>query len=279
MREEGENKKTRISISRSHFQTFIFLCVRPLFYLAETTVSLARQTSDTPTRDDTLVSVTLCDTEDIDVVVDSEDGSNRHLSLEEALGVVDLSSDIPTVDLDLEQVSLLLAQLEETDLGVSQNTDDMSMLLEAVELSDNIDVLLVRETRCITIERLLLAAIPVLVESSLDRLVEVLSPDGGQSAKTAGSVDIANKTDDVHRRALHNRDCLHSLTLVKLGTRLVDLTQDVSHTSLVAHERGQMRLLGRIVARERPNATAVVLGTLAGQEPQRTVTRLNKETK
>lgn len=45
---------------------------------------------------------------------------------------------------------------------------------------------------CVLSEGLLLALIPVLVESSLDLVAQMLSPDGGKGAQSSGSLDITN---------------------------------------------------------------------------------------
>ena len=41
-------------------------------------------------------------------------------------------------------------------------------------------------------EGLLLALVPVLVESTLNLIAQVLSPNGGEGSKTAGSFDVTN---------------------------------------------------------------------------------------
>ena len=41
-------------------------------------------------------------------------------------------------------------------------------------------------------EGLLLALVPVLVESALDLIAQMLSPDGGKGSETSGSFDITN---------------------------------------------------------------------------------------
>ena len=41
-------------------------------------------------------------------------------------------------------------------------------------------------------EGLLLASIPVLVESSLDFIAQVFGPNGSEGSKTAGSLNITN---------------------------------------------------------------------------------------
>jgi hypothetical protein len=63
---------------------------------------------------------------------------------------------------------------------------------------------------------LLLAAVPVLVEPALELIGEVRSPDSGEGAETARSLDIANDTNDDERRGLNDSDGLDNLTLVHL---------------------------------------------------------------
>lgn len=41
-------------------------------------------------------------------------------------------------------------------------------------------------------ERLLLALVPVFVESALDLVTQVLSPNGSERSKATGSLDITN---------------------------------------------------------------------------------------
>ncbi len=48
---------------------------------------------------------------------------------------------------------------------------------------------------------LLLAAVPVLVEPALELIREMRSPDSGEGAETAGSLDVADYTDHDERRS------------------------------------------------------------------------------
>lgn len=47
-------------------------------------------------------------------------------------------------------------------------------------------------------EGLLLALVPVLVEASLEFITEMFGPDGSEGSETAGSLDVANDTNDDH---------------------------------------------------------------------------------
>lgn len=241
--------------------------------LTKTSVSLTRKTGDTPTRDDTGESLTLGHTESIDHLVLREDGSNRDLLLKETVTEVDLIGGVTTVDLDLHQVGLLLTKMDLLDLGVSQDTDDLTVLLHTGKLIIHILVIGGGNASRVLGESLLLALVPVLVEATLDLLRQVLGPDGVQGTKTTRGLDVTNQTNDDHRRGLDDGDGLDNLTLVQLGSRVVDLTHDVGHTSLVTHEGSQVWLLGSIILREGSDATAMVLGSLLRKEPEGTASR------
>jgi len=245
--------------------------------LAETSVGLAWQTGDAPASNDTLATVTASDTDGIDHLVGGEDGLHGDGLLKETISPVDLLGDGTAVDLNLEEVSLLLAEVELVDLSVSEDTDNLAVLLDALELAEEIGIAGL-QLSAVASEALLLGAIPVLIEATLELVVQVLRPDGGQGAETTGSLDVADQTADHHGGSLNDRDTLDGLALVQLGAGLVHLSKNVSHASLVANERGQVGSLGRIVLGERAYATLVVLGALAGQETQRSATGVFKFT-
>jgi hypothetical protein len=104
--------------------------------LAETLVGLTGETGGSPTGGDTLESLTLGDGDDVDHLVLLEDASDGDLVLEELDGEVDLLLSVGTsVDLDLNDVGLLLAELEVADLGVGDETDDVGALVNALKLT------------------------------------------------------------------------------------------------------------------------------------------------
>jgi hypothetical protein len=187
---------------------------------AETSVGLAWETTNAPTSSDTFESVTLGDAQSVDHVVDAEDGINSDFLFQEGLGIVDLLFDVlSTIDLDFQDVGLLLAQAKFADLSVGDHTDHRAVLGNAGKL--NVSFLLelafvsssaVRET----LEGVLLGTVPVLVESALELFSNVKTPNGGEGAKTTGSLNITNDTDDSHRRGLDDGDGLNDLFLVDL---------------------------------------------------------------
>lgn len=82
---------------------------------------------------------------------------------------------VSSVDLDFHDVGLLLSEVELSDLSVSDNSDDGTVLGDSLDISveGSISVLLV-----VLSEGLLLGVHPVLVESSQNILSEVLGPNG-----------------------------------------------------------------------------------------------------
>merc|ERR1740117_178964 len=179
----------------------------------------------------------------VDHVVLGEDVADRDELLEEAMAEVDLLGDGATVDLDLHQVSLLLAELDLADVGVGKHTHDVAVLLDALQLgvgSITTLGLVLGRTLGVLGESLLLGVVPVLVESALDLVVQVLGPHGGEGTKAAGGLDVANQTNNAHGGSLDDGDSLDNFLLVDLGSGLVRLTEDVGHTGLVAHEGSEV---------------------------------------
>lgn len=165
-------------------------------------------------------------------------------------------------------MGLLLAELGLGHLGVDEDTDDGAVLLDALEVA--VDLLLVisvllgvlgeglffffwesesrgSETTLQLFVYLLLAVVPVLVEAALELVAEVLGPDGGERAEATGGLDVANDTDDDDRGSLNDGDGVDNLLLVHLGTRAVDLADNVGHASLEAEEGSEVAGLGLVV--------------------------------
>lgn len=139
------------------------------------------------------------------------------------------------------QVGLLLTQANLLDLGVGEGADDsavfelLDLILAEARLGGALGGVLGEGTaNLLAILLDLGGAVPVLVEAALDRLVEVISPDGAEGLQATGSGLVADQTDNNHGRGFDDCDSLQGLLLVQLGAGTVDITQDVSHTSLTA---------------------------------------------
>ena len=103
--------------------------------LSETLVRLSRKLFGSPSACDTLETVTLGNSNDIDHLILLEDGRNLDWFLEQTGGELNLVSNATTVDLDFHQVSLLLLERGLADLGVGENTDNGAVLLDTLELA------------------------------------------------------------------------------------------------------------------------------------------------
>merc|ERR1719221_640664 len=236
---------------------------------AKTTVRLAGQPGDAPASDNAVDPVTLGGADDVDHLVLLEDVGDLDLLLEEADAEVDLLRGGAAVDLDLLDVSLLLAASGLRHLGVADGTDVLAVLLHPLDLGAHGGAaLLARLAPALLVlaEGLLLARVPPLVEAALALLAQVSSPHAGQRAHAAGGVNVADEPDDYHRRGLQDAHRLTHLLLVELGAGLVDVAHNVGHACLVGHEGGQMTRFRRVILGESLDLSEVVLGALPGQE-------------
>ncbi|EDZ69337.1 hypothetical protein AWRI1631_152230 [Saccharomyces cerevisiae AWRI1631] len=148
---------------------------------------------------------------------------------------VNLFRDGTTVQLDFSQVSLLLSQWSLSDLSVDQNSDDGSVLLDSSQFSFNTSTILSVLGRVFG-ESLLLRLVPVLVESSLDFVRQMFSPDGGQRSQTSWGFDVTDNTNNDNWWSVNNGDSFDNFTLVELRTWSVQISDNGGHTSLVTQE-------------------------------------------
>lgn len=240
--------------------------------LTDTLVGLAGLLAGSPTGSDTLKTVTLGDTEDIDVLVLLEDRGDGDLLLEVVVSPVNLIGNGSTVQLDLHQVSLLLADGGLAGDSVDKDTDNSAVLADTLKLG--LDILGTRgNVLGVLGESLALGDSPVLVEATTKIVRQVLSPDGGQGTETTGSLGVTDNTDNNHGGSLDDGDSLEDLLLVHLGTRTLQITDDVSHTGLETHEGSQVDGLAGIILGEGLDVTTHGAGALAGEETEGTVTR------
>jgi hypothetical protein len=239
--------------------------------LSETLVGLSGKLRGTPSSGNTLESVTLGDTDDIDDLVLLEDGLDVEGLLEVTLGKGDLVGDRASVNLDLDEVSLLLLEAGLSDLGVGEDSNDRAVFLDSLKLSGDGGTRVLLVLLGVLGEGLLLGSVPVLVESPLELVRKVLGPNGGERSETSGGLDVTDNTNDDHGRGLDNGDSLDNLSLVHLGSRSVEVSDDVSHTGLVTKSGGEVdRLLG-VVLREGLHLSSSSDASLPGKETQGSV--------
>jgi len=133
--------------------------------LSETSMGLSGESLGTESGSDTFVTLTLGNTENVNHFILVEDLGNSDFLFEVLLGEIDLLGNGTTVNLDFLDMSLLLSEVELIELSVDDNSDDLAVFLDSVELS--INILGVRPFSNVLAESLLLGVHPVLVESSL----------------------------------------------------------------------------------------------------------------
>merc|ERR1719462_17002 len=200
--------------------------------LAETLVSFSWELLCVPSWGDTVVTATLGDTNAINHFVLGEDGVDGNFLFEVILAPFDLVSDGTTIDLDFNEMGLLLTEGKALHLGMADGTDRNGVLLQQFQ---------------ITIDGLLLAGIPVLVESSLDFISKTGSPNGLDGSWTIGGLDVTGDTDNLEWWAFNDGDWFDDFLLVDCRTWFFSFTDDMSHTGLETNEGGQMDWLGSII--------------------------------
>ena len=239
----------------------------------ETSMGLSAKFLATESLDETTVTLTPGDTDDIDAFGVLEDLTNADFLLELRLDPVNFLSNGTSVNLDFHDVSLVLAEMELANLGGADHTNGRSVLLNALEITREVSLgsLILVLAVGVLGESLLFGLHPVSVESALDIGVEILGKDSGEGAETAGSLNVANESNDLHRRAFNDGDGVDDVLLDGLLTLASFLIlHDVSHACLVAHEGGEVDGLGGIILGEGSNATTMVSSTSLGEVGQRT---------
>ena len=115
----------------------------------------------TPSSGNTFVTVTLGNGDNVDDLVLLEDAGDLNLLLEVGSCEFDLVGDGSTVDLDLHEVGLLLLEAGLGELGVGEDSNDGTVLLDSLHLSGNGLTVVLRELLGVSGEGLLLGSVPV----------------------------------------------------------------------------------------------------------------------
>ena len=182
--------------------------------LAKTFVRLTRQTRSAPTVSDALEPMALCDGNNIDNFVLLEDSRDLNRLLKQALREGDLVGDTATVDLDFHKMSFLLLETRFADLSVCQDADNGAILADAFKLAGYRFSAILGVLLRVACKSLLLRAVPVLVETTLELVRQVRCPYGGKRAQAARGFDVANSTHDNQGRSLDYSDSFDNFTLV-----------------------------------------------------------------
>jgi len=208
---------------------------------------------DTESLDNTLHTFTSGNTVDVNAFVHVEDITNADFLFEFSVAEINFIINRSSVNLDFHNLSLGLSELELSNLGGSKNSDNGTVLGDTVNVSLDgfLGVLGLLIAIVVLAECLLFGSHPVFVHATLDIGIEVLGPDGGKSSKTTWCLNITDHTDNLHGWAFNNGAGVDDIFLDHLLTFTSFLVlNDVSHTGLVSHECGHMRLVGLVIAGE-----------------------------
>merc|ERR1719263_1091528 len=187
--------------------------------LSETSMGLSWESADSESLDDTGGSLTSGDGNGINRLVHFEDLVDGDFLLEVLSGPLDLIGNGSSVNLDLQEMSLLLSEFHLLDLGAAENSDNLAVLSDSVDISINwLLSILGLVFLGVVGESLLLGSVVVLVESSLESLWQVLSPDSAESSKASWGFNVADHSDDLDWWGLNDGDWLDNILLDGLLT-------------------------------------------------------------
>lgn len=200
--------------------------------LSETLVGLTGKLLGAPTLGDTAETVTAGNGNDVNNLVLLEDGVDGDGLLEEVLAESNLVGDGTTVELDLHEMGLLLLEGGLSDLSVSEDTDNGAVLLDALELAGDGGTLVLGVLLGVLGESLLLALVPVLVESALELVTQMLGPDSGKGSEASGGLDVAHKTNNDHLEDVsHRHKAKRAALFVQVGYQRWKLPQQLPSCS------------------------------------------------
>merc|ERR1719231_1255357 len=234
-------------------------------------VRFPSQPCDAPARDHAIESLAPGGADAVDHLVFVEDAVDLELLLEEVYHEVDLRLHGAAVDLNLLDVRLFLAQFRLRDLGVHDGPNNLAVSLGALDFRGHGSLGTLGSlgpALLVLREGLLLALVPVLVETAIAFVAEVASKDRGEGTKPAGRLDVADEANDAHRWRLEDAHCLDDFLLVQFRPRLVNVADDVAHSSFEAAEGGEVRRFGGVVLGKAFDLPGVVPGSLPGKKSQ-----------
>lgn len=237
--------------------------------LSETSVSLSWHSSNTESLDNTSSTFTSGNTNSINHLVVIEDFTDGNFIFEFAKSPINLLSNSATVNLDFNEVSLSLSEVELIELSWGKNSNNLTVLLDSLKISLDwfLALLILLPSLGILWEGLLLWLAPVLVESSLNLVGDVLSPDSSESSETSWGFDVTNKTNNFHCWGLNDGNWLNDISLDDLLTfSLFVVSGNVSHTSLVTNEGSEVNWSLYVISWERSDSTSVVSCSSSWQE-------------
>ena len=97
---------------------------------------------------------------------------------------------------------------------MGKNADNSAVFADALKLAICRLATVLSVLLGITGEGLLLRSVPILVEPSPELLAEVRSPDSGEGAEAARSLDVSDNADNNDGGCLHDGDSLNDLTFI-----------------------------------------------------------------
>merc|ERR1739838_1286833 len=149
---------------------------------------------------DTLATVTLGSTNNIDHLVLAEDITDRYLLLQVLHSPIYFLSNSTTIDLNVEDISLLLTLSQHFLLSMDNNPDGCAVTLHPGNISAD--------------GQLTKTILPFLVEAPSGLFSKMLCIDGPQTSGAMRSLNVATDTNNNNWGGLQDGDCLQNFLLV-----------------------------------------------------------------
>jgi len=148
-------------------------------------------------------------------------------------------------------MGFLLSEVQLAELRTGEDSHYCAVFLYSFHVSLGVVLALVFLLVSLGIveECFLLCSLPVLIESSLEFIRNLLSPDGRKCSQSSGGFNVTNETNNLHGWAFNDGDRFNDIFLDDLlSFSLLVMSSNVSHTSFVTNEGCQVDwLLGVIL--------------------------------
>lgn len=185
--------------------------------LTKTLVCLAWQFLCVPTASDTLETFSLGDGDAVNHLVLSKDLRDWNGLFQVLLDPLDLVLNGTAIQLDFHDVGLLLALLDQADLRMDDDADVLAVADHFLKVVlDGLLAEIIGPLLAGLCESLLLARVPVLVETTTALFGQMLGPDIAEGTWSMWSFDITNGTDDDNWWGLENGYSFDDFLLVDL---------------------------------------------------------------
>ena len=169
--------------------------------------------------------------------------------------------------MDLIDISLLSLKVKSVWLSVTDESDNRAILDDFS--SELFSLFIIRlETLLILRESSSLGLEPILIKSSLERILKRTGKDRGQSSESSKGLNISNHTNDSHWWSLNDSDWLNLFLLVQKRSSSGILSDNMGHSGLDSSKGSQVASDSLDILREGSDSSRVMSGSSFGKESE-----------